>query len=150
LHIAAVWYYLLQACTKEKHDFVSKIFKASGISYTNAALPACLQPTMTDEPKTDMLSAQVEAKMVLGQVVADVLHKTGAMLVLLPSCYVAAAAVSVCRTSRDSRLCCSAAAAADTIIRMIKCGAAEQSLRFMQHSATAQAPVEQQKSLHKL
>jgi hypothetical protein len=36
---------------------------------------------MTDEPKTDMLSAQVEAKMVLGQVVADVLHKTGAMLV---------------------------------------------------------------------
>lgn len=67
----------VQACTEEKHAFVSKIFKASGISYTNAALPACLQPTMTPEPKTDLHSAQQEAKMVLGQVVGDVLNKTG-------------------------------------------------------------------------
>jgi hypothetical protein len=66
-----------QACTEEKHAFVSKIFKASGISYTNAALPTCLQPTMTAEPKTDLLHAQQEAKMVLGQVVGDVLKKTG-------------------------------------------------------------------------
>jgi hypothetical protein len=32
---------------------------------------------MTTDPKTDMLSAQAEAKMVLGQVVNDVLNKTG-------------------------------------------------------------------------
>jgi hypothetical protein len=32
---------------------------------------------MTADPKTDMLSAQTEAKMVLGQVVNDVLNKTG-------------------------------------------------------------------------
>lgn len=79
----AVWFATLlcivcvQCCTKEKHEFVSKIFKASGISHTNAALPACLQPTLTDEPKTDMLSAQKEAKMVIGQVVEEVLSKTG-------------------------------------------------------------------------
>ena len=59
---------------------MSKIFRASGISYTNPALPACLQPTLTDEPKTDMLSAQKEAKMVIGQVVEEVLKKTGAEL----------------------------------------------------------------------
>lgn len=67
----------VQACTEEKHAFVSKIFKASGISYTNAALPACLQPTMTAEPKTDLHSAQQEAKLVLGQIVGDVLNNTG-------------------------------------------------------------------------
>jgi hypothetical protein len=32
---------------------------------------------MTDEPKTDMISAGQEAKMVIGQVVEDVLKKTG-------------------------------------------------------------------------
>jgi hypothetical protein len=55
---------------------VSKIFRASGISLTRTAVPACLQPTMTDEPKTDMLNAQKEAKMVIGQIVTDVLDKT--------------------------------------------------------------------------
>lgn len=77
MHGLAVACLPVQACTEEKHAFVSKIFKASGISYTNAALPACLQPTMTTEPKTDLHSAQQEAKMVLGQVVGDVLNKTG-------------------------------------------------------------------------
>jgi len=66
-----------QACTKEKHEFVSKIFSASGISYTNTAIPACLQPTLVKEPQTDMNSAQKEARMVFGQIVSEVLYKTG-------------------------------------------------------------------------
>lgn len=66
----------VQMYTPEKSAFVNKI-SASGISYTNPALPACLQPTLTAEPKTDMNSAQQEANMVLGKVVNDVLNKTG-------------------------------------------------------------------------
>eukprot|EP00882_Tetradesmus_deserticola_P033728 GHRQ01038552.1.p1 GENE.GHRQ01038552.1~~GHRQ01038552.1.p1 ORF type:complete len:181 (+),score=14.29 GHRQ01038552.1:767-1309(+) len=66
-----------KCCTKDKHDFVSKIFLASGISVTRPALPACLQPTHTEEPKTDLLNAQHEAKQVYGQVIAEVLRKTG-------------------------------------------------------------------------
>jgi hypothetical protein len=69
--------FLSQCCTKDKHEFVSKIFLASGISVTRPALPACLQPTHTEEPKTDLLHAQQEAKMVYGQVIAEVLRKTG-------------------------------------------------------------------------
>lgn len=66
-----------KCCTKEKHDFVSKIFLASGISVTRTALPACLQPTHIEEPKTDLKHAQEEAKMVYGQVITEVLRKTG-------------------------------------------------------------------------
>ncbi|WIA41915.1 hypothetical protein OEZ86_009230 [Tetradesmus obliquus] len=66
-----------KCCSKDKHDFVSKIFLASGISVTRPALPACLQPTHTEEPKTDLLHAQQEAKLVYGQVIAEVLRKTG-------------------------------------------------------------------------
>jgi hypothetical protein len=40
---------------------------------------------MTDEPKTDMTSAGQEAKMVIGQVVEDVLKKTGTIDVLYPT-----------------------------------------------------------------
>ncbi len=67
----------MQCCTKEKHDFVSKIFMASGISITRTALPSCLQPTHTEEPKTDLTNAQHEAKLVYGQVIEEVLRKTG-------------------------------------------------------------------------
>jgi hypothetical protein len=38
---------------------------------------------LTDEPKTDLLSAKAEAQMVLGQIVTDVLQKTGTSLLLL-------------------------------------------------------------------
>lgn len=51
---------------------------ASGISMTRTALPACLQPTHTEEPKTDLVNAQQEAKLVYGQVITEVLRKTGA------------------------------------------------------------------------
>ncbi|WIA33064.1 hypothetical protein OEZ86_006220 [Tetradesmus obliquus] len=66
-----------KVATPEKVDFVSKIFLASGISTTRTAIPACLQPTQTQEPKTDLHSAQAEAKMVYGQVISEVLRKTG-------------------------------------------------------------------------
>jgi len=56
---------------------VSKIFLAAGISTTRTALPACLQPCYTEEPKTDLNNAQAEAKMVFGQVISEVLNKTG-------------------------------------------------------------------------
>jgi 3-ketoacyl-CoA synthase len=67
----------LQCCKQEKHDFVSKIFLASGISTTRTAVPACVQPTLTAEPKTDLNSAQAECRMVYGQVISEVLRKTG-------------------------------------------------------------------------
>jgi hypothetical protein len=75
--IASARLCLSQCCTKDKHEFVSKIFLASGISVTRPALPACLQPAHTEEPKTDLLHAQQEAKMVYGQVIAEVFRKTG-------------------------------------------------------------------------
>lgn len=65
-------------CTPEKHEFVSKIFRASGISYERTAVPPCLQPERTDEPKTDLNHAQAEAKLVYRQVIERVLAKTGA------------------------------------------------------------------------
>jgi hypothetical protein len=68
---------LLQCCTKAKHDFVSKIFLASGISTTQTAVPACIQPVHCDEPKMDLNNAQAEAKLVYGQVISEVLRKTG-------------------------------------------------------------------------
>lgn len=56
---------------------MSKIFEKSGISHTMTALPACVQPVYTDEPKTDLNNAQAETKMVYGQVISEVLAKTG-------------------------------------------------------------------------
>jgi hypothetical protein len=70
---------VLQCCTKAKHDFVSKIFLASGISTTQTAVPACIQPVHCDEPKMDLNNAQAEAKLVYGQVISEVLRKTGGL-----------------------------------------------------------------------
>jgi hypothetical protein len=56
---------------------VKKIFLKSGISTTATYLPACIQPTHTDDPKTDLDNAQKEARMVFTQVVDTVLRKTG-------------------------------------------------------------------------
>ena len=40
-------------------------------------MPKNLQPKYTDEPKTDLFSAAAEAKLVYGQVIEEVLRKTG-------------------------------------------------------------------------
>jgi hypothetical protein len=58
-------------------DFVAKIFNKSGISSSMTAIPACILPVYSDEPKTDLNNAQAEAKMVYGQVISEVLRKTG-------------------------------------------------------------------------
>uniref|UniRef100_A0A383W0W2 3-ketoacyl-CoA synthase n=1 Tax=Tetradesmus obliquus TaxID=3088 RepID=A0A383W0W2_TETOB len=41
------------------------------------AIPACILPVYSSEPKTDLNNAQAEAKMVYGQVINEVLRKTG-------------------------------------------------------------------------
>lgn len=74
---AGIVYAFLQAVTKEKHEFVSKIFIKSGISMTRTAVPAAVQPTLSDEPRQDLNAAQDECKMVYGQVITNVLKKTG-------------------------------------------------------------------------
>lgn len=66
-----------QAVTKEKHEFVSKIFQKSGISLTRTAVPATIQPTLCDQPSTDLNASQAECKLVYGQVISNVLKKTG-------------------------------------------------------------------------
>eukprot|EP00878_Enallax_costatus_P041492 GHUV01048285.1.p1 GENE.GHUV01048285.1~~GHUV01048285.1.p1 ORF type:complete len:121 (+),score=22.42 GHUV01048285.1:194-556(+) len=66
-----------KAVTKEKHEFVSKIFLKSGISLTRTAVPAAIQPTLCDQPTQDLNVAQAECKMVYGQVITNVLEKTG-------------------------------------------------------------------------
>jgi predicted naringenin-chalcone synthase len=66
-----------QACTPEKHEFVGKIFHASGISQTRTCLPKCLLPIYVDAPKTDYNHAKEEARLVYGQVVEELLKKTG-------------------------------------------------------------------------
>ncbi|KAF6264149.1 FAE1/Type III polyketide synthase-like protein-domain-containing protein [Scenedesmus sp. NREL 46B-D3] len=58
-------------------DFVAKIFNKSGISPNMTAIPACVQPVYSNEPKTDLNNAQAEAKLVYGQVISEVLRKTG-------------------------------------------------------------------------
>jgi hypothetical protein len=56
---------------------VGKIFLASGISTTRTIIPECLNPIYSPEPLTDYNSAKQEAKLVYGQVVEEVLRKTG-------------------------------------------------------------------------
>lgn len=56
---------------------MSKIFLASGISTTRTIIPTCLNPIYSDEPKTDYNHAKQEAKLVYGQVIEEVLRKTG-------------------------------------------------------------------------
>ncbi|KAF6251589.1 FAE1/Type III polyketide synthase-like protein-domain-containing protein [Scenedesmus sp. NREL 46B-D3] len=56
---------LAPCAQQEKADFVSKIFLASGISTTRTANPACLQPTLTAEPKPGLNNAKAECRIIL-------------------------------------------------------------------------------------
>jgi len=62
---------------QEQRDFVWKIWSKSGINDRATFLPKNLQPQYTDEPKTDLYSAAAEARLVYGQVIEEVLRKTG-------------------------------------------------------------------------
>lgn len=44
---------------------------------TRTIIPTCLNPIYSEEPKTDYNSAKQEAQMVYGQVIEEVMRKTG-------------------------------------------------------------------------
>ena len=50
----------------------------SGLDVDGTYLPPAIHPSIAPEPKTDMKTAMLEAEMVMGGAVADVLEKTGA------------------------------------------------------------------------
>lgn len=55
-----------------------KVVEKSGLNRDGTFLPPAIHPSFAKEPKYDMKTAMIEAEMVMGGVVADVLEKTGA------------------------------------------------------------------------
>lgn len=55
-----------------------KVVEKSGLNRDGTYLPPAIHPSFAKEPQYDMKTAMVEAEMVMGGVVADVLEKTGA------------------------------------------------------------------------
>jgi hypothetical protein len=62
---------------EENTQFQIKVLSKSGLDQHNTFLPPAIHPSIADEPKTDMKTAMLEAEMVMGGAVADVLEKTG-------------------------------------------------------------------------
>lgn len=54
-----------------------KVVEKSGLNRDGTFLPPAIHPSFAKEPKYDMKTAMIEAEMVMGSVVADVLEKTG-------------------------------------------------------------------------
>jgi hypothetical protein len=54
-----------------------KVVEKSGLNRDGTYLPPAIHPTFAKEPKYDMKTAMVEAEMVMGGVVSDLLEKTG-------------------------------------------------------------------------
>lgn len=89
-----------------------KVVEKSGLNRDGTYLPPAIHPTFAKEPKYDMKTAMVEAEMVMGGVVADLLEKTGAfkaqqqrwqlqhdqllLLLLLPLPWLLAMIISAC------------------------------------------------------
>lgn len=63
-------------------DFMYKVFVKSGIGAERTYLPRWIHPKHSKTPVANMSTAMEEAEMVMGGAVADVLAKTGALLVL--------------------------------------------------------------------
>lgn len=63
---------------QDNADFQIKVAQKSGLRTSGTYLPPAINPSIADEPKTDMKTAMVEAEMVMGGAVADLLEKTGA------------------------------------------------------------------------
>lgn len=93
-----------------------KVVEKSGLNRDGTYLPPAIHPSFAKEPKYDMKTAMVEAEMVMGGVVADVLEKTGApggTRVVTRWCAAAAAAVGrpgtcgypAAQASTDSTAC---------------------------------------------
>jgi hypothetical protein len=64
---------------EENTQFQLKVVKKSGLDVDGTYLPPAIHPSIADEPKTDMKTAMLEAEMVMGGAVSDLLEKTGAL-----------------------------------------------------------------------
>jgi hypothetical protein len=63
---------------EENKQFQLKVVSKSGLDLDGTYLPPAIHPSIADEPKTDMKTAMLEAEMVMGAAVSEVLEKTGA------------------------------------------------------------------------
>ena len=66
-----------QCYIEENTQFQLKVVSKSGLDVDGTYLPAAIHPSLADQPKTDMKTAMLEAEMVMGGAVADLLEKTG-------------------------------------------------------------------------
>lgn len=62
---------------EENAAFQVKVVEKSGLDMCGTYLPPAIHPSLTKEPKTDMITAMEEAEMVMGGAVSEVLEKTG-------------------------------------------------------------------------
>jgi len=69
---------LLQMYVEENTQFQIKVLEKSGLDRDGTYLPPAIHPSIAKEPKTDMKTAMLEAEMVMGGAVGDLLEKTGA------------------------------------------------------------------------
>lgn len=67
----------MQMYVEENAQFQLKVVEKSGLNRDGTYLPPAIHPTFAKEPKFDMKTAMIEAEMVMGGVVADLLEKTG-------------------------------------------------------------------------
>ena len=67
-----------QMYVEENTQFQLKVVSKSGLDLDGTYLPPAIHPSIADEPKTDMKTAMLEAEMVMGAAVSEVLEKTGA------------------------------------------------------------------------
>lgn len=63
---------------EENAQFQLKVVEKSGLHRDGTFLPPAIHPSYAKEPKYDMKTAMIEAEMVMGGTVADLLEKTGA------------------------------------------------------------------------
>lgn len=75
----------MQMYVEENAQFQLKVVEKSGLNRDGTYLPPAIHPTYAKEPKYDMKTAMVEAEMVMGGVVADLLEKTGGSVRSLPN-----------------------------------------------------------------
>jgi len=62
---------------EENAQFQLKVVEKSGLHRDGTFLPPAIHPSYAKEPKYDMKTAMIEAEMVMGGTVADLLEKTG-------------------------------------------------------------------------
>lgn len=67
----------LQMYSEEVKDFMVKVLEKSGLNPEGTFLPAAINPLLTSEPKNDMATALLEARMVMTGAVGELLEKSG-------------------------------------------------------------------------